>query len=102
MMISSTENGKLQWAQSEDGVSFYVMLSGCKVSIGPDHDFVYDTDGYSIYFYNTDGINYFTAQSFNFPDLENSILNLNEIIKDKVFKISESNECIIKELKSLQ
>lgn len=101
MLIFATVKEKIKWI--EQNGDFFVDINRCQISLSSSYDISIDSSTYSLSLINIDGI-VFETYTFDENSDKEKFDKLNElygIIKDKTYKISESENLIINGLEEL-
>ena len=101
MLIAATVSEKIKWI--EQNGDFLVSINKCQISLSSSYDISIDSSTYSLSLMNTDGIMFETYTFDENSDKEkfDKLNILYGIIKDKTYKISESENLIINGLEEL-
>lgn len=101
MLITATKNRKLSWMETND--DFYTDIDGCTLWVCSHYDFNVNVSTYTLKLYNKDNVLF---ESFTYSEDTNSeeyqqldILYNN--IRDVLYKITESENTILKKLEKL-
>lgn len=101
LLISATIDEKMRW--TEHNGDFSVNIDGCQITLSAIYDVTIDSSTYTMSLINKDGV-VFGTYTFDENSDKNEYGQLNRlywIIKDKTYKISESENIIMNGLKNL-
>ena len=103
MLKQATEKGLLKWELDTSNRVFYTDINGCRINLDVYYDSSLKDNSAMLELFNGDGASF---KTFLYTDLmehaEYERLNrLYEKVKDRYYRISESEESIIKGLTDL-
>lgn len=98
MLITATQNRKLSWNEA-DG-DFYTDIDGCTLWICTNYDFSVNSSSYILKLFNDNNVQF---ETFSYSDEVNSdeyqqLDLLYNTIRDVLYKITESENAILKRL----
>lgn len=101
LLQQSTEKDLLTWNRDNNG--FFTTVNGCKISIESYFDTDFKDSAVRVRFYNVDGRVFNTAyytKKIDEKEYEHLML-LHDTIRDKYYKITESEELIFNGLNDI-
>lgn len=101
MLIKATLNRKLSW--NEANGDFYTDIDGCALWVCLNYDFTVNISSYILKLFNNDKVEF---ETFTYTESENheeyqQLGKLYNIIRDVLYKITESENTILKKLEKL-
>lgn len=101
MLTSATENNRLVW--TELNTTFGTSVSGCKITVSSCFDSFTNEYFASVAFFNDKGVQFDNVMLYQTSDEEiyNEVMKLYNLISDKYYKKTESENKIIDGLKGL-
>ena len=103
LLKKATLNGKLKWDYSNSMGKFYTYVKDCKVELQLYYDASMQDNKACLILYNQDGQSFATYSYYSQVDGEDykTLNELEDIIRDKYYKITESENLILKGLEEL-
>lgn len=104
MLIQATVENKIKWTEYTNPRGSYITsVEGCGLKIWPDYDIQIDESSYAISLANPDG-RVFSTYSYSETDNQEEyqhLGNLYNVIRDAVFRITESENLILSGLRNM-
>jgi len=101
MLITATQNKKLIWKSSDE--DFCTNIGGCSIWLCSNYDFSVNVSTYNLKLFNKDNVQF---ENFSYSDDVNAdeyrqLDQLYKSIRDVLYKITESENIILKGLNDL-
>lgn len=103
MLEQSTQKGLLTWSRGVSGSIFYTMVNGCQIDVEASYDVNLKDHITRLRLYNADGEVFsrqFFMKNFDVDDYER-VFRLYTLVKDKYYKVTESENLIMTGLDQL-
>lgn len=99
----TTQNEKLEWNYSNPTDKFYTYINNCKIELSIHYNTGVQDNIASIELFNQDGLSFATYSFYSKVDVDdyNQLNDLDDIVRDKFYKITESEDLIISGLEKL-
>jgi hypothetical protein len=103
LLIGVTKSDKLKWNSDEEHGSFYTGINGCRIEIKSYYDHSLDDSIATLLLSNVNGQQFasYTYSSMSDEDEYKALVELEEAVRDKYYKITESERLIIEGLEQL-
>lgn len=103
LLKTTTQKGKLEWNYYNSADKFYTYVNNCKVELSIHYNAGIQDSVASIELYNQDGLSFATYTFYSKVDINDyNLLNeLDDIVRDKYYKITESENLIISGLETI-
>ncbi len=103
LLKETTLSGKLQWDYSNSPKRFYTFINDCKVELQLYYDSSMQDNKACLILYNQNGQSFASYYYYSQVDGDdyNKLSELEDIIRDKYYKITESENLILNGLEKL-
>lgn len=100
MLIDATKSQKISWQEDVQHNAFYTQINGCKVTIYSVYEISIDESSYSLSLANSNGDVFYTYSFSEAADKDEyeRLRTLYIVIRDVVYRITESENLILKGL----
>lgn len=103
MLVESTTKNLLTWNRDDSNASFYTKVNNCRLELRVFYDVPLKDNKARFEMYNVDGRSfnrYIFSEKVDKAEYDR-LYRLNEIVKDKFFKVTESEQRIMQGLNDL-
>lgn len=100
MLTTATQSKKILWQEDASHSAFYTQINGCKVTIYSVYDITIDESSYSLSLTNPNNEVFYTYSFSESTDKDEykKLKNLYAVIRDVVYRITESENLILQGL----
>lgn len=100
MLTTATQTKKILWQEDAPHSAFYTQINGCKVTIYSVYDITIDESSYSLSLTNPNNEVFYTYSFSESTDKDEyqKLKNLYAVIRDVVYRITESENLILQGL----
>lgn len=100
MLIDATKSQKISWQEDGQHNAFYTEINGCNVTVYSIYDVTIDESSYSLSLANPNGEVFYTYSFSEAADKDEyeRLRTLYSVIRDIVYRITESENLILKGL----
>ena len=103
MLVESTTKNLLTWSRDNGSASFYTKVNNCRLELRVFYDVAVKDNKAWLEMYNVDGCpfnKYIFSEKVDKGEFDR-LSRLNEIVKDKFYKVTESEQRIMQGLNDL-
>jgi len=103
LLKETTQNDKLKWNYNKSSDKFYTYINDCKIELNIRFNAGIQDSIASIELFNQDGLSFATYSFYSKVDVDdyNKLNDLDDIVRDKYYKITESESIIISGLEKI-